>query len=180
MNGIHPAPIQFSAAQIEQDGILHFFHYAHLPPALQQTSSVFCGLALFIVENLPRNPERTVALRKLLEAKDAAVRSNVGAKPETFLDRLHRERKELDDRLSKLTAFIDGDDFLRTVPDLAQRNLLIEQRAHMDNYRQVLDERLAALDKPEETGFVDTLETETGGQAKISGPASGESDPPFE
>ena len=30
-----------------------------------------------IVENLPRNPERTVALRKLLEAKDAAVRAAV-------------------------------------------------------------------------------------------------------
>jgi hypothetical protein len=27
---------------------------------------------------LPRNPERTVALRKLLEAKDAAVRALVG------------------------------------------------------------------------------------------------------
>ena len=32
-------------------------------------------LAGRIVETLPRNPERTVALRKLLEAKDAAVRA---------------------------------------------------------------------------------------------------------
>lgn len=30
-----------------------------------------------IVTSLPRNAERTVALRKLLEAKDAAVRANV-------------------------------------------------------------------------------------------------------
>lgn len=28
-----------------------------------------------IVRTLPRNPERTVALRKLLEAKDCAVRA---------------------------------------------------------------------------------------------------------
>jgi hypothetical protein len=35
----------------------------------------FCGLAEHVVETLPRNPERTVALRKLLEAKDAAVRA---------------------------------------------------------------------------------------------------------
>jgi hypothetical protein len=32
-------------------------------------------LASDIVAHLPRNPERTVALRKLLEAKDCAVRA---------------------------------------------------------------------------------------------------------
>jgi hypothetical protein len=30
-----------------------------------------------MIETLPRNPERTVALRKLLEAKDAAVRAKL-------------------------------------------------------------------------------------------------------
>ena len=30
-----------------------------------------------LVKELPRNPERTVALRKLLEAKDAAVRARL-------------------------------------------------------------------------------------------------------
>jgi len=34
-------------------------------------------LADHIVDSLPRNAERTVALRKLLESKDAAVRSKV-------------------------------------------------------------------------------------------------------
>jgi hypothetical protein len=38
-------------------------------------SAPFGVLAKQVVENLPRNPERTVALRKLLEAKDAAVRA---------------------------------------------------------------------------------------------------------
>ena len=32
-------------------------------------------MAATIIDTLPRNPERTVALRKLLEAKDAAVRA---------------------------------------------------------------------------------------------------------
>jgi hypothetical protein len=40
-------------------------------------SSQFAALAENIVHDLPRNPERTVALRKLLEAKDAAVRAKL-------------------------------------------------------------------------------------------------------
>lgn len=71
--------------------ILQFFKYDHLPPAMQLISKPFCDLANAIVYGdnapatgtvtsgppLPRNPERTVALRKLLEAKDAAVRSTI-------------------------------------------------------------------------------------------------------
>lgn len=76
---IHPAPAEFTDAQISADPILHFFHWSHLPPKLQATSAQFCALAGFVVERLPRNAERTVALRKLLEAKDAAVRANLPA-----------------------------------------------------------------------------------------------------
>lgn len=83
MNGIHPAPARFSSTQIDTDPILHFFHYIHLPAALQSASKPFCDLAEHIITSLPRNPERTVALRKLLEAKDAAVRANLPTpKPE--------------------------------------------------------------------------------------------------
>lgn len=60
--------------------ILQFFAYAHLPPHLQAVSKPFGDLAQEIVTTLPRNPERTVALRKLLEAKDAAVRALVAKK----------------------------------------------------------------------------------------------------
>lgn len=74
---IHPAPREFTEQQLKDDPILRYFHYAHLPAKLQAASSVFCGLAAWIVDNLPRNAERTVALRKLLEAKDCAVRANV-------------------------------------------------------------------------------------------------------
>ena len=76
-NAIHPAPGRFSIQQLETDPILRYFHYAHLPEALQAASKPFCDLAEMIVTTLPRNPERTVALRKLLEAKDAAVRASV-------------------------------------------------------------------------------------------------------
>lgn len=55
--------------------LLQFFGYLHLPPHLQDTSQMFHDLAQEIVANVPRNPERTVALRKLLEAKDCAVRA---------------------------------------------------------------------------------------------------------
>ena len=55
--------------------ILQFFAYEHLPAHLQQASAPFATLAYVIIDRLPRNPERTVALRKLLEAKDAAVRA---------------------------------------------------------------------------------------------------------
>lgn len=78
-NGIHPAPAEFNEADIAADPILHFFHYAHLPPTLQETSKEFFLLAFRIVRSIPRTPERTVSLRKLLEAKDAAVRANLPA-----------------------------------------------------------------------------------------------------
>jgi len=57
------------------DPMMQFFAYEHLPQHLQAVSMPFAELALYIVGNLPRNPERTVALRKLLEAKDCAVRA---------------------------------------------------------------------------------------------------------
>lgn len=57
--------------------LLQFFAYQHLPEALQVISRPFGELAAHIVATLPRNPERTTALRKLLEAKDCAVRAQL-------------------------------------------------------------------------------------------------------
>jgi hypothetical protein len=59
------------------EAILQFFECSHLPTHLQAVSQPFGTLAELIVETLPRNPERSVALRKLLEAKDAAVRAKL-------------------------------------------------------------------------------------------------------
>lgn len=55
--------------------ILQFFQYNHLPVRLQSISAPFAIIARQMSEMLPRNPERTTALRKLLEAKDCAVRA---------------------------------------------------------------------------------------------------------
>jgi hypothetical protein len=60
----------------QTEHIQQFFAYSHLPEHLQAVSRPFSSLADTIME-LPRNPERTVALRKLLEAKDAAVRAKL-------------------------------------------------------------------------------------------------------
>lgn len=57
--------------------ILQFFAFEHLPEALREVSRPFGELAQKIVETLPRNAERSVALRKILEAKDAAVRAKL-------------------------------------------------------------------------------------------------------
>lgn len=59
------------------DPMLKWFDFAHLPKHLQSISEKFCDLAVFINEEIPTGPERAVALRKLLEAKDAAVRAVV-------------------------------------------------------------------------------------------------------
>jgi hypothetical protein len=59
----------------ERDYIMQFFAYMHLPKRLQGYSQPFGDLAEWIESTIPRNPERTVALRKLLEAKDACVRA---------------------------------------------------------------------------------------------------------
>lgn len=76
---IHPAPREFTPEEIQTDSVLRFFHYSHLPTALQAASKPFCNVARNIIDTLPRNPERSVAPRKLLEAKDAAVRASLPA-----------------------------------------------------------------------------------------------------
>lgn len=57
--------------------IMKFFEYKHLPQPMGKVSKVFCVLAKHLADELPDNPEKTVALRRLLEAKDAAVRTLV-------------------------------------------------------------------------------------------------------
>jgi hypothetical protein len=49
--------------------LLQFFVYEHLKAELREVSKPFGILARHLVSILPRNPERSVALRKVLEAK---------------------------------------------------------------------------------------------------------------
>lgn len=58
--------------------LIQFFGYEHLPTEeLRNASKPFHDLAQWMLANLPPNPESTVAMRKLLEAKDCGVRSRV-------------------------------------------------------------------------------------------------------
>ena len=55
--------------------LLRYFANAHLPEHLQRISRPYGELAQIMVDTLPAGAETTVALRKLLESKDCAVRS---------------------------------------------------------------------------------------------------------
>lgn len=68
-------------ALVKQEPMMQFFAYAHLPDHLKAVSQHFHELARRIVLTMPRNPERAVALRKILEAKDAACRSAIYREP---------------------------------------------------------------------------------------------------
>lgn len=50
------------------------FEYGHLPSHLQGVSMLFANAAWTLEQILEPGPEKSTALRKLLEAKDAAVR----------------------------------------------------------------------------------------------------------
>lgn len=62
-----------------QHRLLRYFEYAHLPEHLQPASKACAVLAHTIAEDptVVDGAEQTVALRKLLEAKDAYVRSRL-------------------------------------------------------------------------------------------------------
>jgi len=57
--------------------IIKFFRFEHLPPHLAEVSRPFCELAEWMESNLLSCAERSAGLRKLLEAKDCAVRAKL-------------------------------------------------------------------------------------------------------
>lgn len=62
--------------------ILRYFAWGHLPEGpLRETSRRFAVLAHELAADLQPGAELSTALRKLLEAKDAAVRSALDSTP---------------------------------------------------------------------------------------------------
>ena len=56
--------------------IMRFFAFGHLPEgSMRDTSVLFYDLARTLEHTLRNSDEKDVALRKLLESKDAAVRA---------------------------------------------------------------------------------------------------------
>jgi hypothetical protein len=65
--------IEPTIEDFKREPLLQLFRYKHLThDKLRQVARGYTAQALLLVEVLPRNPERTVALRKLRESKDAA------------------------------------------------------------------------------------------------------------
>lgn len=56
---------------------MKWFAFEHLPEHLKVVSCKFWELACSVCGLIEPGPERTAALRKLLEAKDAAVRATL-------------------------------------------------------------------------------------------------------
>ena len=56
---------------------MKYFDYSHLPERLQDISKPIGELATYMELNLPDGAEKSAGLRKLLEAKDCFVRSNL-------------------------------------------------------------------------------------------------------
>lgn len=73
----HKKPVTGEVQLDQLERMLRWFRWQHLPPTLQAVSRPFGELAEHIVRTIPASAERTVALRKLLEAKDAAVRASL-------------------------------------------------------------------------------------------------------
>jgi hypothetical protein len=61
----------------DQDPILKYFTSEHLPKELKEVSDLFADVAHKVCTICHAGRERSVALRKLLEGKDAAVRAKV-------------------------------------------------------------------------------------------------------
>lgn len=55
--------------------ICKYFAYSHLPPGLQAASRPFCDLVEVVLNTTQPGAEQSACLRKLLEAKDCAVRA---------------------------------------------------------------------------------------------------------
>ncbi len=75
-----PCAREFKSKETEMHSstrlLLNHFTYRHLPEHLAKVSKPFCGLASQVAHDL-EGPEATVCLRKLLEAKDCAVRARI-------------------------------------------------------------------------------------------------------
>lgn len=62
---------------MDEERMMKWFAYGHLPPHLQEMSKLFHDLADYVCQQAQPGPERTVAFRKLLEAKYAAIRAKL-------------------------------------------------------------------------------------------------------
>lgn len=129
---------------------IKYFAFAHLPPKLQAVSKPIGELAEKLEALLPDGPEKSAGMRKLLEAKDCFVRCALDMPEQAastvppHQQRVIDEKRELDERLSKLDAFIlDNPLYLQLQTD--EQDRLSRQSRAMAAYSGILDERIASF-----------------------------------
>lgn len=64
------------AELIAAEQIVCWFDFEYMLPYLQPIGKMYADAAVELMK-LPRGPERAVALRKLLESKDSAIRAAI-------------------------------------------------------------------------------------------------------
>lgn len=62
---------------VADEPVLRWFREEAQPPMLDEVALSFRDLALEVFHRLPRTPERTILLRKLVDAQDEASRASV-------------------------------------------------------------------------------------------------------
>jgi len=63
----------------------------------------------------------------------------------TFIDRIKQEKTDLDDKLTKLNAFLKSD---KAIPVVGKaKSMLLQQRSIMQSYSDILRDRLEDLEK---------------------------------
>lgn len=67
---------------LQTQQMLRWFAYSHLPGELQEVSRTFHDVAHHLAQSLVDSAERSATLRKLLEAKDCAVRAKILGLPQ--------------------------------------------------------------------------------------------------
>lgn len=83
--------------------------------------------------------------RDFYPCKKSIFEETYGPIEETFMDRLLTEKNELNEKRSKLEAFIGSDGFKKI--DAVQKSLLHVQFQSMSAYLECLTQRIAWLDK---------------------------------
>lgn len=97
--------------------LLRFFRSDHLPEDLRDTARAFENLAHAVDQQLMDSAEKSVCLRKLLEAKDAAVRVAVLMKEQRDLnsdEALQALREKLSRNPSPPTAIFLSEEVIKT------------------------------------------------------------------
>jgi hypothetical protein len=72
---VHPG--EKAGERMNEERMMKWFEFADLPENLRVTASFFWDAACQLTATIDPGPERTTALRKLLESKDAAIRAKL-------------------------------------------------------------------------------------------------------